>query len=109
MSLPRRHFLANVTRTGLHMYSAPYGLDAIRGDQLASNASLTNSTLFANYQDVESNAVYFEVNVTGINTTTISGAATLNFTFFSPITGEYLRGGYYFGGKLNYVNSKNRY
>lgn len=100
MSLPRQHFLANITRTGLHMYTAPYGLDSIRGDEVASNTSLANSTLFANYQDVESNSVLLEVNVTGINTTSISSAATLNFTFFSPFTGEALRGGYYFGGKF---------
>jgi beta-fructofuranosidase len=84
------------------MYSAPYGLDTIRGEEVASNASLANGTLFANYQDVVSNSVLLEVNVTGINASQISGAATMNFTFFSPSTGESLRGGYYFGGKLQH-------
>lgn len=99
MSLPRQNFLANVTRTGMRMYSAPYGLDAVRGSQLASNSSLSNGTLFADYSSVSSNAVYLEVNVTGINSTTISSSATLNFTFFSPGSGESLRGGYFFGGE----------
>lgn len=104
MSLPRRNFLANATRTGLSMFSAPYDLSPVRGPELASNSSLGNGTLFVDFKTVESNAVYFEVNVTGINATTITGAATLNFTFSSPATQEYLRGGYYFGGKASPPN-----
>ena len=100
MSLPRRQYLANATRTGLQMFSAPYGLETIQGDEIASNSSLSNGTLFADFSNVASNSVILEANVTGINSTSISGSATMNFTFFSPSTGESLRGGYYFGGKF---------
>jgi len=82
------------------MYTAPYGLDTIRGEELASNSSLSNGTLFANFQDVPSLSVLLEVDVTGLNYSTTIGSSTLNFTFFSPATGESLRGGYYFGGKF---------
>lgn len=99
MSLPRRQFIADVPRIGMHMYSAPYGLDTIRGEQLATNGSLVNGTLFTNYQDVESNSVILEANITGYNSSLVTSSTTLNFTFFSPSTGEYLRGGYYLGGE----------
>ncbi|KIW06912.1 uncharacterized protein PV09_02581 [Verruconis gallopava] len=98
MSLPRRNYLANTTRTGLSLYQEPYGLDSIRGSELASNASLGNGTVVADFQGVPSRAVVLEANVTGIDTSTVSASATLNFTFFSPATGESLRGGFFFAG-----------
>lgn len=94
MSLPRRNFLGNITRVGWNMFSVPYDISPVVGDQLASNDSLGNGTIFVDYSNVESNALWFEVNVTGINTTAISGDATLNFTFRSPVTNEYLQGGF---------------
>jgi beta-fructofuranosidase len=99
MSLPRRQYLAEVPRTGLRLFSAPYGLDAIRGDEIASNSSLNNGTLFANFADVDSLAALLEVNVTGINASLVTSASTVNFTFFNPSTGESIRGGYYLGGQ----------
>jgi beta-fructofuranosidase len=94
MSLPRRNYLTNITRVGWDMVSLPYDISPVLGDVLASNSSLGNGTIFVDYSAVESNALYFAVNVTGINTTTISGSATLNFTFRSPVSNEYLQGGF---------------
>lgn len=70
----------------------------VLGDVLATNSSLGNGTLFVDFSSVKSNALYFAVNVTGINATQISGSATMNFTFRSPVSNEYLQGGFYFGG-----------
>lgn len=98
MSLPRRSYLANITHVGWDMISEPYDMTPVLGDVLASNSSLGNGTVFVDFSAVESNAICFAVNVTGINTTTISGSATLNFTFRSPVSNEYLQGGFYFGG-----------
>jgi beta-fructofuranosidase len=98
MSLPRRNYLTNITRVGWDMVSLPYDISPVLGDELASNSSLGNGTIFVDYSTVDSNALYFEVNVTGINTTTISASATLNFTFSSPVSNEYLQGGFFFGG-----------
>jgi beta-fructofuranosidase len=98
MSLPRRNFLTNITRVGWDMVSLPYDMSPVVGDTLATNPSLGNGTMFVDFSSVESNALWFEVNATGINTTTVSSSATLNFTFRSPISNEYLQGGFYFGG-----------
>jgi beta-fructofuranosidase len=98
MSLPRRNYLANITRVGWDLISEPYDLTPVLGDTVASNSSLGNGTIFVDFSSIESNAVYFQVNVTGIDTTTISGSATLNFTFRSPVSQEYLQGGFFFGG-----------
>lgn len=94
MSLPRRNFLVNSTRIGWDMASTPYNLSPVLGDELASNSSLGNGTLFVDYSTLTSNALHFTVDVRGINTSTISGSATLNFTFSSPVSNEYLQGGF---------------
>jgi beta-fructofuranosidase len=94
MSLPRRNYLTNITRLGWDLVSLPYDISPVLGDVLAANTSLGNGTVFVDYSTIESNALYFAVNVTGINTTTISGSATLNFTFRSPVSNEYLQGGF---------------
>ncbi|KAF2428609.1 hypothetical protein EJ08DRAFT_592159 [Tothia fuscella] len=98
MSLPRRNFLVNTTRVGWDMVSTPYDMTPVIGDELASNSSFGNGTLFVDYREVESNALRFQVDVSGINSSTISGSATLNFTIRSPVSNEYLEGGFYFGG-----------
>jgi beta-fructofuranosidase len=98
MSLPRKNYLTNITRVGWDMVSEPYDLSPVLGNVIASNDSLGNGCLTVDYSNVESNAVYLTVNVTGINVTTVSSTATLNFTFRSPATNESLRGGFYFGG-----------
>ncbi|KAE9964702.1 hypothetical protein BLS_008129 [Venturia inaequalis] len=97
MSLPRRNYLANITRVGWDMISEPYDMTPVLGDVLAANSSLGNGTVRVDFSSVKSNALYFAVNVTGINSTLISGSATMNFTFRSPVSNEYLQGGFYFG------------
>jgi beta-fructofuranosidase len=98
MSLPRENYLTKVPRLGWKLVSRPYNLDAVLGETLASNSSLGNGTVVVDYSEVESNAVYFEANVTNIPDSGIASTATLNFTFSSVETGEYVSGGFYFGG-----------
>ncbi len=96
MSLPRRNYLTNATRVGWTLVSQPYDLSPVLGESLASNDSMANGTLLVDFSNVYSNAVYFEVNVTNIPIelgAVISAAATVNFTFSSPTSGEHLRGG----------------
>jgi beta-fructofuranosidase len=54
--------------------------------------------LALDYSSVESNALYIDVNVTGLNPTKITGQSTLNISFTSPSSGETIRSGFYFGG-----------
>ncbi|KAK7430867.1 Invertase [Neonectria magnoliae] len=98
MSLPRENYLTKTERIGWKLVSRPYELSPIMGRELASNDSFGNGTLTVDYSDVESQALYWEVNVTGIPDSGISATATMNFTFLSPLTGEYINGGYYLGG-----------
>lgn len=96
MTLPRVNYLTNITRVGWDLVSFPYDMSPVLGDTLASNASLGNGTVLVDFSDVSSNAVRFSVNVTNVPAQSTSG--TLNFTFSSPVTGEYLQGGFFFGG-----------
>lgn len=102
MTLPRQVYLANITRTGWDLINSPYDLTPVMGPVLASNNSLGNGSLAVDFNPVSSNAVYLSVNVsnlpTGANASTISSAASLNFTFLSPVSGESLAGGYFFSG-----------
>ncbi|KAI1073024.1 hypothetical protein LB507_008921, partial [Fusarium sp. FIESC RH6] len=98
MSLPRENYLTKAKRVGWKMVSVPYDLSPVMGRELASNDSFGNSTLTVDYSDVESNAIYWEVNITGIPDTGILSTATVNMTFLSTVTDESLRAGYYLGG-----------
>ncbi|KAH7166577.1 glycosyl hydrolase [Dactylonectria macrodidyma] len=98
MSLPRENYLTKAKRVGWKLVSKPYDLSPIIGRELASNDSFGNGTLTVDYSDVDSQALYWEANVTGIPDSGISATATMNFTFLSPQTGDYINGGYYFGG-----------
>lgn len=100
MSLPRQNYLTKVPRLGWKLISRPYDLEPVLGETLATNSSLGNGTVVVDYSQVESNAVYFEANVTNIPSTGIPSTATLNFTFSSVQTGEYVSGGFYFGGDV---------
>lgn len=53
---------------------------------------LNNQSAVLDFSEVESNALYFEANVTSGVT-----AGLLNLTFSSPVTGEYLQSGVVFG------------
>ncbi|KFG78865.1 beta-fructofuranosidase [Metarhizium anisopliae] len=98
MSLPRRNYLTRIDRVGWKLISSPYDMQPIMGRNLAYNQSLVNGSLTVDFSDIASNAVYWEVNVTGLPKKGVPEMATLNFTLLSPITAEYIRGGYYFGG-----------
>lgn len=98
MSLPRENYLTKAQRVGWKLVSRPYDLSPILGSELASNDSFSNGTLSVDYSDVESQAIYWEANVTGIPDSGVPSTATMNFTFLSPTTGEYINGGYYLGG-----------
>ncbi|TDZ24473.1 Invertase 4 [Colletotrichum orbiculare MAFF 240422] len=107
MSLPRRNYLTKAKRVGWKLVSEPYNLEPVLGRQLASNDSMGNGTLTVDYSDVESNAVYWEVNVTGIPDKGISATASLNFTFSNPAGGEYINGGYFLGGDAAFFVNRN--
>ncbi|PTD12988.1 Extracellular exo-inulinase [Fusarium culmorum] len=98
MTLPRENYLTKAKRVGWKLVSKPYDLEPVMGRELASNDSFGNSKITVDYSDVESNAIYWEVNVTGIPDFGIPSTALMNFTFLSPVSGESVNAGYYFGG-----------
>ncbi|EOD51241.1 putative glycoside hydrolase family 32 protein [Neofusicoccum parvum] len=100
MSWPRRTYLANIYRVGWTLVQEPYDPSPVLGAELASNDSLVNASLVVDYSDVASNAIYFAVNVSGLpsSVSNISSTASLNFTALSPVSGESVAGGYFFGG-----------
>jgi beta-fructofuranosidase len=102
MSLPRENYLTKAERVGWKLVSKPYDLSPVLGRELASNDSFGNSKLTVDYSDVESNAIYWEVNVTGLAGADVSSTSSMNFTFLSPATGESIKAGYYFGGDAVY-------
>ena len=96
MSLPRYNYFKNITQVGYDLVSTPYQLEAIFEQELAFNSSLNNGTVLLDYSGVPSWALYFQANVTGLTATTLAG--TVNFTFTSSVSGEYVRGGTTVGG-----------
>jgi beta-fructofuranosidase len=92
MTVPRAHYLKDLPRVGLSLISYPYNIMSIVESELASNVSLGNGTVLLDYSNVESGALYFEANITGL-VTAASLAGTLNFTFSSSISGESISGG----------------
>ena len=98
MTLPRVNYLTNITRVGYDLVSEPYDLTPLYDHPLAANSSLGNGSVFADYSTLESGTVYFQINVTNIPTANTTGTA--NFTFASSVSGESVRGGFYFGGDV---------
>lgn len=93
MTVPRGHRLRELPRIGLSLLNYPWNIHSIAETELASNTSLGNGTVMLDYSDVESRAIYFEANITGLDAAaTLAG--TLNFTFSSSISGEYIQGGF---------------
>ncbi|KAJ4356067.1 Invertase [Didymosphaeria variabile] len=92
MSIPRGHYIADLERFGLSLISYPYNISSVIDSELASNSSLGNGTVVVDYSGVESGALYFEANVTNL-TDASSLQGTLNFTFTSSATGEFVSGG----------------
>ena len=97
MSVPRKTYLKNVTRTGYTMMNYPYDLSPIYQEELGNTTNLGNTSLTIDYSSLSSGAIYFQANVSNLpNTSTSQG--TLNFTFSSSATRESVSGGFYFGG-----------
>jgi beta-fructofuranosidase len=92
MTVPRGHYLKDLPRYGLSLISYPWNIMSIVESELASNDSLGNGTVLLDYSNVESGALYFEANITGL-TTSDSLDGTLNFTFSSSVSGESISGG----------------
>ncbi|KAF3009591.1 hypothetical protein E8E13_006549 [Curvularia kusanoi] len=92
MTVPRGHYLKDLPRQGLTMVSYPVNLDKVIDRELAANSSLGNGTLFVDYSQVESGALYFEANITGLSGSD-SLKGTFNFTALSSASGESVSGG----------------
>jgi beta-fructofuranosidase len=101
MTLPRRNYLTNATRVGWvlvdELVDIPPAL-LITEPVLAAQQWDGNGSLAADYSGVTSNAVYIEVNVTGLNASAISSSSLFTLSFTSPTSGESVRSGFYFGG-----------
>ncbi|KAG5932428.1 hypothetical protein E4U53_001347 [Claviceps sorghi] len=95
MTLPRRVSISKLADTDWNMVQNPYDMSPVMGDTVFSGEVLANQSVAVDFSAVESNAVYFEVNMTGISNKTLSRLSALEFNFSSPVTGEYVRGGYF--------------
>jgi beta-fructofuranosidase len=91
MTVPRAHYLKELPRFSLSLISYPWNIRSIVESELAMNSSLGNGTVLLDYSTVESGALYFEANITGLTSESLAG--TLNFTFSSSTSGEYISGG----------------
>lgn len=98
MSLPRRNYLTNATRIGWVMANELVDPTPVLDAPLNTTRFEGNGSVVVDYSSVDSGALYIEANVTGLNASTLTGASTLNISFASPVSGEVLRSGYYFGG-----------
>ncbi|KAG5992647.1 hypothetical protein E4U52_002639 [Claviceps spartinae] len=95
-ALPRRTYLTK-DAVDWKLVSVPYDMSPVMGETLLEECA-GNETITLDFSEVESNAVYWEVNVTGIPKISVPKTALLNFTFENPDSGDYIRGGHYFGG-----------
>jgi len=98
MTLPRRNVLANTTRQPYQLVSIPYDLSPLytTSSSLANTTTANTSLLYDYGTTVPSGALYFSMNVSSIPSANVTGTA--NFTFLSSVTGESIRGGFFFGG-----------
>ncbi|KAH7071110.1 invertase precursor [Paraphoma chrysanthemicola] len=95
MTVPRGHYLKDLPRYGLSLISYPSNIMSIVDSELASNDSL-DSRMVLDYSNVESGALYFEANVTGL-TTPDSLDGEIYFNFSSSVSGESIAGGTFLG------------
>lgn len=96
MSVPRRNYIKNLPTIGYVMVSEPYDIQNVFSQELAHRDDVTNSSVFLDFSTLESLAVYFEANITGLSDDNLAGS--VNFTFTSSISGEFLTGGTIVGG-----------
>jgi beta-fructofuranosidase len=90
--------LKSLPNIGYVMVSEPYNIQAIFSQELAYDEDLGNSSVLLDYSSVPSGALYFEANVTGLDSSNLAG--TVNFTFSSSVSGEYVTGGTFIGSTL---------
>ncbi|RMX91339.1 hypothetical protein D0867_15004 [Hortaea werneckii] len=93
MGAARRISIKEDPRLGPIAASEPYDMSPILGEELASD-TFGNGSVIVDFADVYSNAVMVEMNVTDLDVV----AGSVNYTFLSPISGEYLTGGVLFNG-----------
>jgi len=91
MTVARGHYIKDLPRQGLTLVQHPLNVAAVIDSELASNASLGNGSVLVDYTGVESGALYFEANITGLSSSVLQG--TLNFTLLSSVSGESVSGG----------------
>ncbi|KAK2603902.1 Invertase [Conoideocrella luteorostrata] len=97
MSLPRRHYMTKIKGVGWKLVSQPYNLERVMGDTLAVQKNVTKEVVAVEFSGVKSNAVFWEVNITGIPERALR-SLSLNVSFVSPSTTESVRLAYVFGG-----------
>lgn len=93
MGQARRISIKQDPRLGAIAASEPYDMSPVVDEELASD-TFGNGSLVIDFADVYSNAVLIEMNVTNLEVL----AGSVNYTFLSPISGEYLTGGVLFNG-----------
>ena len=93
MSLPRKHSLRKAERIGYVDAQVPYDPSPILGKRLA-HRTIQNGSFSLDFSNVYSNAVYLQLDVTGIPTEATIEKGTFNYTFYSPSSGEYLKYAY---------------
>ncbi|KAB8360656.1 hypothetical protein FH972_024394 [Carpinus fangiana] len=95
MSVPHSVSVREIPRIGWIQVTRPYDLSPVLGDTLVQK-TMGNGSLALDFSDVSSNALHVFINVTNIPTANLTGS--MNFTFSSPISGEYLQCASFFGG-----------
>jgi len=103
-TLPRRNSLVNIPGQGWDLVSFPFDLSLVLGNQLANAASVVNDSLSVDYSNVESNAIYFEANLTGLSSVSSS---LFNFTFSSNTSGESVSASYQFADNTFILDRSN--
>jgi beta-fructofuranosidase len=91
MTVARGHYIKDLPRQGLTLVQHPINVASVIESELASNVSLGNGSVLVDYSGVESGALYFEANITGLSPAALQG--TLNFTLLSSVSGESVSGG----------------
>ena len=94
MSTARSVSVREVNLIGWTQITRPYDLTPIVGQTLAEK-TLGNGSFAVDFSNTYSQALWLSVNVTDLPPTANITGGTLNFTFTSPISGEYLRSGMY--------------
>lgn len=100
MGVPRSISVREIPRIGWTQVAKPYNLSPIMGSTLMQR-TMGNGSFALDFADLYSNAVHIYVNVSNIPTANLTG--TMNFTFSSPISGEYLQCVTFFGGDSGFA------